>query len=551
MSNPLSPFITGAQNLYGGVTGALRGADLQGALSNPMFLYGASILGRGQTRAPQPLFDMQTFAQAQQMADMYKRRQFFSDLAEDQQEYEGQLDRFQDFATNVGEVARDYETEYTGTQEDILEEYTPDDTYEGVTAGFPLDPSDIDTAAYRERLLGEGVQLAPTGGSPEMVDAEIGVRGTVATLGEGASLPAALAVDPVSGEVMTPAPELMADPLSRENLTNRLLQSGVPALQQAGLQEKFKPPSLMAVDPWTRLYDQRTGKFVNMGGAGDAGGAGVFDPRLMSAGYKGALSEGIPPILPDGSPNPVFASRVRTLNEKTERTGPATIGTKLRELSTARDEGRITGEGYKNQVKQLLRNQWISNITESDKQIEKDVAKKFTNWQFQGGRFQDLADINQVEQVIQDFVNDRPITGNILTNRLPKFVQTKLNPNAVMSKDKILEITQRTLREILGAQFTEKEGELIMSRAWNENLPAKELAKRAQKMVAILRAKQNQLNEGYQYWRTEKIDIENLSYKPARSILGFEQQDFMTADDFLETLDLDQQSELSGTRVLL
>ena len=242
---------------------------------------------------------------------------------------------------------------------------------------------------------------------------------------------------------------------------------------------------------------------------------------------------------------------MRTLNQKTERTGPATIGTKLEQLNTAKDEGRITEEGYNNQVKQLLRKQWKDNITESDRQIEKDVSKKFTNWQFQGGRFQDLKDIDQVEQVIKDFLNDKPITGNILTNRLPKFVQTKLNPNAVMSKDKILEITQRTLREILGAQFTEKEGELIMSRAWNENLPAKELAKRAQKMVAILRAKQNQLNEGYQYWRTEKIDIENLSYKPARSILGFEQQDFMTADDFLETLDLDQQSELSGTRVLL
>ena len=123
---------------------------------------------------------------------------------------------------------------------------------------------------------------------------------------------------------------------------------------------------------------------------------------------------------------------------------------------------------------------------------------------------------------------------------MPKFIRAKLDPDAVMSEDRILEITQRTLREILGAQFTEKEGQLIMDRAWRKDLPAKELAKRAQKMIAVLKAKQRQLNEGYDYWRTEQINIEDLFYKPARSILGFEQRDGMSAEEFIESLNLNE-----------
>ena len=545
MANPLNPFMSGVQNLYTDVTGALMGADLQGALANPMFLYGASILGRGQTRAPQPLFDMQTFAQAQQMADMYKRRKFFSDLAEEQQKYEGQLDRFQDFATNVGEVARDYETEYTGTQEDILEEYTPDDAYEGVTAGFPLDPSDIDTAAYRERLLDEGVQLAPTGGSPEMVDAEIGVRGTEARLPIAGDFPAALAVDPVSGEVMTPAPELMADPLSRENLTNRLLQSGVPALQQAGLQEKFKPPSLMAVDPWTNLYDTRTGKFVSMGGAGGAG-AGMFDPRFMSKGFKSAFSL----YGPEGIGTDEFKRHQQEVDLLQERAGPAGLPKKLRELRNSLESGVITQKGYNNQVKMLLKAGFKENLTEAENQTDKEMAKQFTSWGTKGGRFQDISDIDQIDQVIQAMMDGKDLTGNFLTRMLPQPLEAVMSKDKVMAEQDILSIVQRNLRAILGAQFTENEAKRIMERAWDPALGQDVLLKRAKRMVGVLKAKQSELNRAYAYWRKEELDIDNLFIKPARSMVGYEQQDFMTADDFLKTIAIDQpQSGISGRLV--
>ena len=499
--------------------GGAVGSRMQSAMSNPMFYLGAQSLMQTPSvgrPAPNP-FSMQNILAAQQMADAQKQRQFFPELIQEIEDY-NKLSQ----APTVESLNALKDLQRLGTKEEQAG-FLDAEVYEEIDDLDQYFPDVVTTRS--EDALGQTVD-----GVYEPPAATIDDMGK--QILQSQSL---MAADPYN-QLITQVSQAQ-NPLNPTNLANRLLTSGVPSLQQAGLAQIFKPPSYMAVDPWQNIINTRTGQPVDLG-LGQSGS--MMDPRLMSSGFKGALSEGISPTLTDGTPNPEFTRRVRTLNQKTERTGPATIGTKLEQLNTAKDEGRITEEGYNNQVKQLLRKQWKDNITESDRQIEKDVSKKFTNWQFQGGRFQDLKDIDQVEQVIKDFLNDKPITGNILTNRLPKFLRTKLNPDSVMSEDRILEITQRTLREILGAQFTEKEGQLIMDRAWRKDLPAKELAKRAQKMIAVLKAKQRQLNEGYDYWRTEQINIEDLFYKPARSILGFEQRDGMSAEEFIESLNLNE-----------
>ena len=85
---------------------------------------------------------------------------------------------------------------------------------------------------------------------------------------------------------------------------------------------------------------------------------------------------------------------------------------------------------------------------------------------------------------------------------------------------------------------------------WDPALGQDVLLKRAKRMVGVLKAKQSELNRAYAYWRKEELDIDNLFIKPARSMVGYEQQDFMTADDFLKTIAIDQpQSGISGRLV--
>ena len=79
------------------------------------------------------------------------------------------------------------------------------------------------------------------------------------------------------------------------------------------------------------------------------------------------------------------------------------------------------------------------------------------------------------------------------------------NPEAVDAQELVEEVVQRNLRIVLGAQFTEKEGERLIQRAYNRKLPASMNAARVRRLSQLLegRAQQMQsLNEHVQQNRT-------------------------------------------------
>ena len=53
----------------------------------------------------------------------------------------------------------------------------------------------------------------------------------------------------------------------------------------------------------------------------------------------------------------------------------------------------------------------------------------------------------------------------------PNVVLSTINPEAVNIRERIEETVQRNLKAVLGAQFTEKEGERLIARAFNPMLP--------------------------------------------------------------------------------
>lgn len=88
---------------------------------------------------------------------------------------------------------------------------------------------------------------------------------------------------------------------------------------------------------------------------------------------------------------------------------------------------------------------------------------------------------------------NRQLTGPIVS-KIPDFAKPLFNPAAIAVRESVEEIVQRNLRLVLGAQFTEKEGERLIARAYNENLSEKENAKRVGRLMKQLgdaaRAKQ-------------------------------------------------------------
>ena len=68
----------------------------------------------------------------------------------------------------------------------------------------------------------------------------------------------------------------------------------------------------------------------------------------------------------------------------------------------------------------------------------------------------------------------------------PDFVRAFADPDSLDAQQKIEEVVQRSLRVTLGAQFTEKEGERLIARAYNPQLSPQINARRLRKLYQKL-----------------------------------------------------------------
>jgi len=88
---------------------------------------------------------------------------------------------------------------------------------------------------------------------------------------------------------------------------------------------------------------------------------------------------------------------------------------------------------------------------------------------------------------LDDAVNELETSANELTGKfignVPDPVLQFVEPRAIAVREQIEEVVQRNLREILGAQFTEKEGERLIARAYNKRLSPKENIKRVRRLM--------------------------------------------------------------------
>lgn len=120
------------------------------------------------------------------------------------------------------------------------------------------------------------------------------------------------------------------------------------------------------------------------------------------------------------------------------------------------------------------------DLTPGQKKLDEKAADDIFQWQSGGG--QDMAaQIAQLKPVIADLEAGKPITG-IGVAVQPDLLLAMTNPRALQNREAVEEVVQRNLRVILGAQFTEKEGERLISRAFNPKLPPAENAKRVRRL---------------------------------------------------------------------
>lgn len=126
-------------------------------------------------------------------------------------------------------------------------------------------------------------------------------------------------------------------------------------------------------------------------------------------------------------------------------------------------------------------NNYVMPATPGQEATDKKFATDFV--EFATGGYADVVkQLDQLREAAKVLGSGANISGPILGST-PDAVLAFTNPDAVATKELIQEVAQRNLRLVLGAQFTEKEGERLIARVFNPRLSEEENAKRVNRLI--------------------------------------------------------------------
>lgn len=114
--------------------------------------------------------------------------------------------------------------------------------------------------------------------------------------------------------------------------------------------------------------------------------------------------------------------------------------------------------------------QLATPLTDAQKAADADYGKLFNEWKM-GGAQDAKAQLLALQAAGQKLAT-KNVSGPI-TGKVPGWLAPIVIPDAVDTQDLIQSVGQRGLRAILGAQFTQNEGDRLLARLFNPNLDEK------------------------------------------------------------------------------
>lgn len=161
-------------------------------------------------------------------------------------------------------------------------------------------------------------------------------------------------------------------------------------------------------------------------------------------------------------------------------------------------------------------------LTPGQKMADQSFSKDASDYYYGGGKAGVEKNIARLEGAIEQLQKKKGLTGG-LTTRIPGLnsdaAQDTLNPEMASVRDDIRAAIQGTLKQTLGAQFTEKEAEAMFNRAFNPRLSAEENIKR---VTAELNALKRMAAEKDQAMEQFLAKGTLRGYQPGRTNTGAE-----------------------------
>ena len=146
----------------------------------------------------------------------------------------------------------------------------------------------------------------------------------------------------------------------------------------------------------------------------------------------------------------------------------------------------------------------ISNVVNNSKgqdKVDTTYAPEYVEAIAGGGIADMLSQVETLENVATRLRTEKGLTGARYA-MIPEAALPVVAPDAVAVRDDVFNTVQRSLKEVLGAQFTEKEGEMLLRRGYDMRLPPEENARRVERLAKQIRVAAEAKASAAKYFET-------------------------------------------------
>jgi hypothetical protein len=278
---------------------------------------------------------------------------------------------------------------------------------------------------------------------------------------------------------------MMAQNQQMQNLATRqaLMQ------QQVNAAEKQKERNEQFVNAQQSAFEQ-------------AGLLGGPQPYAQAPAETFPGEQPIPGLQTMTPPDPVAEAQMALIRNYPQEFAQAQIESQFRAPPKQSDLAMYLGadEATRAQIEQYKKAGAPStSVSVGGKAVDKGYATEFVN--FTTGKAADMVkNISQLKEARTKLASGSDnLTGSFI-GLMPDRLKTFVNPESIATREAVEEVVQRNLREILGAQFTEKEGARLIARAYNENLPEPENVKRLDRLIKQMELAYEAKIDAKDYW---------------------------------------------------
>lgn len=135
------------------------------------------------------------------------------------------------------------------------------------------------------------------------------------------------------------------------------------------------------------------------------------------------------------------------------------------------------------------------------KKVDEDFSKQYTKYIAEGEEAKSFDTILKLEETVNDAATK---LGSGLHEQfmgiLPDKMRDIVDPGDKQIEDRIKSVAQTSLKQILGAQFTEKEGKQLLDRAYNAAQPKTENIRRMRELIRSLKAQAQAKKDAMDYF---------------------------------------------------